>query len=110
MCLDFSLPFSAMKWFNSALILMICIALYLLWMGNGGRIELHEKQLILEEKTTEIESLKKRNLQLQAEVASLKNGLDAIEERARTELGMIKEGETFIQIINEELPGRKQRP
>ena len=41
-------------------------------MGNGGRIELHEKQLILEEKTTEIESLKKRNLQLQAEVAKRK--------------------------------------
>ncbi len=83
-------------------------------MGNGGRIELQEKQLILEEKTSEIETLKKRNQLLQAEVASLKNGLDAIEERARTELGMIKEGETFIQIINEELPQRNnernQRP
>ena len=99
-----------MKWFNSALILLISVALYLLWLGNGGRMELQEKQLILEEKSTEIETLKKRNQQLQAEVESLKNGLDAIEERARTELGMIKEGETFIQIINEELPERNKLP
>ena len=99
-----------MKWFNSALILLISVALYLLWLGNGGRMELQEKQLILEEKSTEIETLKKRNQQLHAEVESLKNGLDAIEERARTELGMIKEGETFIQIINEELPERNKLP
>ncbi len=97
-----------MKWINSGLLVLICIALYLLWMGNGGRVELQEKQLILAEKTEEITQLKKRNQQLQAEVNSLKNGLDAIEERARTELGMIKEGETFIQIINEELPKRKK--
>ncbi|WP_154222753.1 septum formation initiator family protein [Marinicella rhabdoformis] len=97
-----------MKWFNSALLLFICIALYLLWLGNGGRIELKEKQLILEEKAAEIVELKKRNQLLQAEVESLENGLDAIEERARTELGMIKDGETFIQIINEELPKRQR--
>lgn len=95
-----------MKWFNSILIVLICIALYLLWFGNGGQAELKEKQMILAEKSAEIEALKKRNERLQAEVESLENGLDAIEERARTELGMIKEGETFIQIINEELPNR----
>lgn len=98
-----------MKWINSGLLVLICIALYLLWMGNGGRAELKEKQLILTEKTDEIALLKKRNQQLQAEVNSLKNGLDAIEERARTELGMIKEGETFIQIINEEKAKRNKQ-
>ncbi len=97
-----------MKWLNSALLLLIVISFYLLWFGNGGRVELKEKQAVLEAKKAEIEELKKRNQQLQAEVDSLKNGLEAIEERARTELGMIKEGETFIQIINEEKA--RQRP
>lgn len=99
-----------MKWLNGALLLLVVVAMYLLWFGNGGRIELKEKQAILADRTAEIEELKKRNQKLQAEVDSLKNGLEAIEERARTELGMIKEGETFIQIINEEKAKRRNHP
>mgnify|MGYP001954384606 CR=1 FL=1 len=89
-----------MKWFNSALLLLICIALYLLWLGNGGRVELKEKQLILEEKAAEIVELKKRNQLLRAEVESLENGLDAIEERARINLGMIGQDETFFMVVS----------
>lgn len=99
-----------MKWLNSALLILVAVAMYLLWFGTGGRAELKEKQAILEQRTEEIEQLKLRNQQLQAEVDSLKNGLEAIEERARTELGMIKEGETFIQIINEEKAKRHKNP
>lgn len=99
-----------MKWLNSTLLILIAVAMYLLWFGTGGRVELKEKQAILEQRTEEIEQLKQRNQQLQAEVDSLKNGLEAIEERARTELGMIKEGETFIQIINEEKAKRRKTP
>lgn len=90
-----------MKWLNIILAILILWALYQQQFGDGGRKELQEKQLLLESQQAEIESLKQRNEQLAAEVTSLKNGLDAIEERARAELGMIKEGETFIQVINQ---------
>ena len=60
-----------------------------------------KKQLLLASQQDEIKSLEERNEKLSAEVASLKSGLDAIEERARTELGMVKEDEVFIQVINQ---------
>lgn len=89
-----------MKWFNTILLIIIVILLYLRWFGHGGISELKEKKIQLEMKQLEIEKLQKRNQKLVAEVIDLKKGLDAIEERARSELGMIKDGETFIQVIN----------
>lgn len=89
-----------MKWLNFILAFLILWALFQQQFGDGGRKELKEKQILLENQQAEIETLKQRNEQLAAEVASLKTGLDAIEERARAELGMIKEDETFIQVIN----------
>jgi len=89
-----------MKWFNTLLLILIAVLLYLRWFGHGGISELQEKELQLEVKQEEIERLQERNKKLSAEVADLKQGLDAIEERARSELGMIKEDETFIQVIN----------
>lgn len=89
-----------MKWLNFILAFLILWALFQQQFGDGGRKELKEKQILLERQEAEIETLKQRNEQLAAEVASLKTGLDAIEERARAELGMIKEDETFIQVIN----------
>ena len=50
---------------------------------------------------SKVEQLEEKLHQVEAEVSSLKTGLDAIEERARAELGMLKEGETFIQVINQ---------
>jgi len=54
------------------------------------------------EQEAENEELRTRNKALEAEVQNLKKGLDAIEERARSELGMIKEGETFYRVIEPE--------
>ncbi|MCF6299740.1 MAG: septum formation initiator family protein [Proteobacteria bacterium] len=90
-----------MKWLNTTLLILILIALYLRWFGTGGINDLTEKNLQLEAQKIEIRSLEERNALLVAEVFDLTNGLEAIEERARSELGMIKEGETFIQVINE---------
>ena len=92
---------SSLKWLNIILAILIVWALFQQQFGNGGRKELQEKQLLLASQQDEIKSLEERNEKLSAEVASLKNGLDAIEERARTELGMIKEDEVFIQVINQ---------
>jgi len=93
--------FITLKWLNIILAFLILWALYQLQFGNGGRKALKEKQMLLSSQQAEIETLKQRNDKLAAEVVSLKNGLDAIEERARAELGMIKEDETFIQVINQ---------
>ena len=63
-----------------------------------------EKQSILDEN----ESLKERNDSLAAEVLDLKQGLDAIEERARSEMGMIKKDETFYQLVETQYLGKQR--
>ncbi len=90
-----------MKWLNIILAILILWALFQQQFGDGGRKELKEKQVLLASQQAEIEELQQRNEKLEAEVNNLKTGLDAIEERARAELGMLKEGETFIQVINQ---------
>lgn len=90
-----------MKWLNIILAILITWALFQQQFGDGGSKELQEKQLLLASQQAEIESLLQRNEKLAAEVSSLKTGLDAIEERARAELGMLKADETFIQVINQ---------
>ncbi|MCX7545895.1 cell division protein FtsB [Marinicella gelatinilytica] len=89
-----------MKWLNGVLVLLLILALWQWQFGDGGRQDLREKQQQLMDQQAQIDELERRNDQLAAEVASLKTGLEAIEERARSELGMIKEGETFIQVVN----------
>jgi len=77
---------------------------YRLWVGEGslGEITLLRRQIA--EQRAEMERLKERNRALQAEVEDLKSGLDAIEERARTEMGMVKPGEVFFQLVEPEAP------
>lgn len=96
-----------LKWLNILLATLIIWALFQQQFGDGGRKELNEKQILLAIKQAEIETLQERNEKLTAEVASLKSGLDAIEERARAELGMVKEDETFIQVVNQSTDDRK---
>jgi len=72
---------------------------YPLWFGSGGLLTLWQLKREIEHQRDENARLKERNLALEAEVADLKQGLAAIEERARNELGMVKKGETFYQVI-----------
>ena len=81
------------------LLLLLLVLQYRLWVGEGSLAELRAQQHALAEQQAEIKQLEQRNRALEAEVRDLKQGLDAIEERARSELGMIKQGETFYQII-----------
>ena len=69
-----------------------------LWFGQGSLPDLWRLQASIEEQQRENQRLSERNAALAAEVADLKSGLEAIEERARTELGMIRRGETFYQV------------
>lgn len=89
------------------LLIMVLIALFLvlqyrLWVGEGSWAEVYSLRKEIDNNRTELAQLRQRNSALQAEVDDLKRGIDAIEERARSELGMIKEGEIFYQIIEKE--------
>ena len=83
----------------AVLILFIVQLQYRLWLGDGGQQEVQEYQQRLDILTKEVNEKKERNEALYAEVLDLRKGKEAIEERARYELGMIKENETFFQVI-----------
>lgn len=73
---------------------------YKIWLQDGGIPEVVQLQQEVEEVRVEVQTLRERNASLDAEVKDLKKGLDAIEERARSELGMIKQGEVYYQVID----------
>lgn len=90
-----------MKIVNIILLILLVIMSWLHFFGDGGSKDLKEKQRLYQEQLEKNKKLQARNDKLKAEVEDLKNGLEAIEERARSEMGMIKSGETFIQVIEE---------
>jgi cell division protein FtsB len=72
---------------------------YRLWVGKGSLAEVSNLKQEISDLEQQLVSLRERNRALQAEVEDLRSGNAAIEERARSELGMIKQGEIFYQII-----------
>ena len=89
-----------MKGIIAALVVIVALLQYKLWIGNGsfGEVYRLDRTIVAQEKENAV--AKERNLALQAEVDDLKHGMDAIEERARSELGMIKKDETFFRVID----------
>ena len=81
------------------LLLVTLYLQYLLWFGRGGIREVNRLEEAVAEQRDEIARLEERNRALAAEVMDLKQGLEAIEESARSEMGMIKEGEVFFRLI-----------
>lgn len=79
---------------------------YPLWLGKGGWLRVWDLDRQVSAQARTNDDLKRRNGVLDAEVRDLKNGLEAVEERARFELGMIKDDEVFFQIL--EAPQRAQ--
>ena len=77
---------------------------YRLWFGEGGANATADLQAQVEQQATENRGLQQRNAQLSAEVDNLKSGEAAVEERARSELGMIKPGETFYRVVEPPAP------
>jgi cell division protein FtsB len=72
---------------------------YRLWFGSGGQREVEALQQQVRQQAHDNAGLKQRNEALAAEVEDLKSGEAAVEERARSELGMIKPGETFYRVV-----------
>jgi len=73
---------------------------YRIWVGEGSLAEVWRLSQRIEAQSAENATLRQRNQRLHAEVLDLKKGMEAIEERARRELGMIAEGEVFYQIVD----------
>lgn len=74
---------------------------YRLWVGDGSLAHVTQLKQQIDEQARENEQLLERNRVLTAEVIELKQGLETVEERARHELGMVKEGETLFQLSDE---------
>ena len=91
-----------MKIIAFVLLFLLIWLQYKIWLQDGGVPEVVQLQQEVEEVKTEVQQLQERNSSLDAEVKDLKKGLDAIEERARSEMGMIKEGEIYYQVIESE--------
>jgi len=89
-----------MKLLTVIMVFLLFLLQYRLWTGNGSLVEVNLLKDEIEKIKNENENLKERNLSLTAEVFDLKQGHEAIEEIARSEMGMIKDGETFYQIID----------
>lgn len=83
-----------------AIIVLLIIHLqYRLWLGDASISQVHEYQQRLDQLSAQALQKKARNDALYAEIKDIKFGHEAIEESARYDLGMIKENETFIQVI-----------
>jgi cell division protein FtsB len=88
-----------MKWLAATLVVVVTLLQARLWLSGDGVRELSRLEAAVSAQRGENERLEDRNKQLAAEVRDLKNGMAALEERARSELGMIASNETFYQVV-----------
>lgn len=101
-----------MRWLLAILIILLALLQIQLWFGRNSLPDAWRLGRQAEQQHEENIELEERNATLEAEVQDLKQGSAAIEERARTELGMVKEGETFYQVVEPgpEVPDEPQSP
>jgi len=88
------------RWVALILLVLIGVLQLRLWTGPWSLPEVHRLEDKVKAQREENEALKKRNAALAADVEDLKSGKEAVEERARSELGMVKPGEVFYQVID----------
>jgi cell division protein FtsB len=89
------------KWIILSVVLLLMLQ-FTLWTGQGSLADFFNLQKNLQTQVQENQTLIERNAALTGDVIDLKEGFEAIEERARNEMGMIKEGETFYQVVQDE--------
>ncbi len=92
-----------MRLITLVLAILLLLIQYPLWFGKGGWLRVWDLDRQVTAAQKKNDDLKERNAKLESEVRDLKQGTDAIEERARYEMGMIKRDETFVQIVE---PGK----
>lgn len=89
-----------MKWVALVLVVILGSLQYRIWFGESSFREISEQREKADNIRKENKELEIRNQKIIAEIKDLRDGKDAIEERARYQLGMIKEGEVFIRILD----------
>jgi cell division protein FtsB len=94
-----SIRISPMRLITISLLLLLGLIQHPLWLGKGGWLRVWDLDQQVNEALEKNIVLKARNDKLESEVRDLRDGTGAIEERARYELGMIKEGEIFVQLL-----------
>ncbi|MEO9946632.1 MAG: cell division protein FtsB [Paraglaciecola sp.] len=88
-----------MKWVTIILLILLSTLQYRLWFGKNSVTDFVRLKQEVDTQVTVNNNLRQRNNLLKADIHDLKIGLEAAEERARNELGLIKEGETFYRIL-----------
>lgn len=91
-----------MKWVTAVLLCLLVMLQYRLWFGKNSVPDYVSMQEEVQAQRIQNANLKQRNSLLIADIEDLKIGLDAAEERARNDLGLIKQGETFYRILPSE--------
>jgi len=88
-----------MRWLIGLLMVLLLTLQWRLWTGEGSLAQYHHLHERIEEQRQTNEFLRERNLELAVEVEALRESDDAVEERARADLGMIRDGEIFYMIV-----------
>ena len=99
-----------MRFFTFTLAAVLMLLQYRLWVSDQGVREVSRLKAALAAQTSDNREQADRNRQLAAEVTDLKEGMSALEERARSELGMIGNNETFYQVVNPQTSVPAARP
>ncbi len=99
-----------MRWLLAILVLLLGVLQYRLWFAEGSLAEQHRLKLQIEEQTRINSDLQARNAVLEREVMELQSGKKGVEQRAREELGLVREGETFYQIVEKPQPAPESPP
>jgi cell division protein FtsB len=91
-----------MRLITLALAALLLLIQYPLWLGKGGWLAVVDLEAQVDTSRRKADELKARNAKLDSEVRDLKDGTGAVEERARYELGMIKQNEIFVQVLRKD--------
>ena len=89
-----------MRWLLAGLLFILLVLQYRLWIADGSLAESHRLERQIEEQARINEQLQERNAALEREVLDLQSGNKGLEQRAREQLGLIREGETFYQFVD----------
>ncbi|MCB1841672.1 MAG: cell division protein FtsB [Halioglobus sp.] len=90
-----------MRWLLAVLVALLLLLQYRLWFAEGSLAEQQRLKRQVQEQTRINEELRDRNAVLEREVLELQNGNAGVEQRAREQLGLVREGETFFQVVTD---------
>ncbi len=99
-----------MRWLFVALLVILTALQYRLWFADGSLAEQRRLELQVQEQSRINSRLLERNAVLEREVLELKSGNKGVEQRAREQLGLVREGETFYQVVENKPANARPRP